>query len=1219
MRLKVFLLFFVFFSLKNEAHSQKLGYPETVPPSAESVKLSEFALSPPNLYTGAMNQAVPIYSFDFDGAKIALSLQYHGGGVRAGENSGIVGLGWALSVPGSVSRVIQGYDDLVQGVSSQRDIVGYPYDLTPVPEKLNNPTSLGFDDPYWTNYLNLKRDTEPDVFNYNFLGSSGKFILGKKATANSPVTVVMLTKNQDKVVFDQLNQTLTITTPEGFSGLFDLKEYSTVISGNSPNTSWTYDGTTVDIIQTLKSGGRSVSAWHLTKITSPKGRELNLNYKINNSNKLSDYFTIGSRSWSEQKSVNTQLVTDNEDIKSWTRVINEHVYLESIVALDHDLKIMFNYISRFDLEKPDLGVPSINNWINAIKSERGNYLGTLLDPLRLNNIVINNNSGSNYLNFTANLYQNYFNENATDRPLFSRLKLDSVKVSDEVFKFKYFDGLPPKDTRGIDYWGFFNGKTLNQELTPVITNMPPIGAQLISYLTDNYYYQSENRSADFSYGKAGMLYEVILPTKGKSVFEYESHDYKLTGQESPPPSPGFISVSGISGPQVQPFNYVGFNVNGCTDITITLRARCRNFFQVPNCSIAPGDVNKVAAELVNSSGTVLHSITYSQLWANNVSSAQFQFTYPTNPFTGTPLPPGTYSLKVYNVSSGGVTQYYGDATVEFNSSCQGNTAPINIQRNQQAGGVRVKSITMYDQNGEIISKNRYEYFNSSMGSSFSTGKLMNPLRNLSQIGSANIDLDNSSNIITYTPGPVHFVHTSGSALSNGQAAQGSHIGYSFVREIFEGRNGLQNGLKTYTFSNTENVFLPMNASTNNFGVSMISSQEWNGANESKGVYTSTSSQVEFENTVYDYIRAPYINSLKLFNYGPSKPLVSFYKIPAGHLVPISKEVNQDGFVQKSVFEYSANNQLASVKRYDGATLIEEQRLKYPKDYSIGNTIISTLVNSNIIGSPSESIIYRNGSVVDASGVSYKLQNGKAVTDKQFIHNKSLTFVPTSNGIDFSGSYQIKTTVVSHDSYLNPTEIVSNQLESTSLIWDYNGVYPIAVASNCSPSELAFTSFETSNKGGWTFSGIPVSTFAKTGRKAYNLSNGAISKTGFGGTASNPFKVSFWARTVSGTGSVSVSGQSESISTTWKLVEMTLVSGTISISGTNIIIDELRLHPIDASVESFNYDPMLGIRSKSDTRNVMTYYDYDTRGRLTSIKDEDGNILEFFEYNYATGN
>ncbi len=189
----------------------------------------------------------------------------------------------------------------------------------------------------------------------------------------------------------------------------------------------------------------------------------------------------------------------------------------------------------------------------------------------------------------------------------------------------------------------------------------------------------------------------------------------------------------------------------------------------------------------------------------------------------------------------------------------------------------------------------------------------------------------------------------------------------------------------------------------------------------------------------------------------------------------------------------------------------------------------------------------------------------------------------------------------------------------SYLWAYKSGLPIAKVENALNTEIAHTSFETSEKGGWTYSGTPISTYYRTGKKSYNLSTGSISKSGITASASDPFKVTFWARTTSGSGTVTVAGQGFAVSTAWTLVEKTVTTSSLSISGSNIIVDELRLHPSDALMTTFTYKPQLGIGSQTDPRNYTVSYEYDGMGRLMTVKDEDGYILEHHEYNYSTGN
>lgn len=54
---------------------------------------------------------------------------------------------------------------------------------------------------------------------------------------------------------------------------------------------------------------------------------------------------------------------------------------------------------------------------------------------------------------------------------------------------------------------------------------------------------------------------------------------------------------------------------------------------------------------------------------------------------------------------------------------------------------------------------------------------------------------------------------------------------------------------------------------------------------------------------------------------------------------------------------------------------------------------------------------------------------------------------------------------------------------------------------------------------------------------------------------------------------------------------------------------------EAEVTSYSYDPLIGMRTQTDAKGQITYYEYDEFQRLKNVKDQQGNIIKSNNYNY----
>ena len=63
------------------------------------------------------------------------------------------------------------------------------------------------------------------------------------------------------------------------------------------------------------------------------------------------------------------------------------------------------------------------------------------------------------------------------------------------------------------------------------------------------------------------------------------------------------------------------------------------------------------------------------------------------------------------------------------------------------------------------------------------------------------------------------------------------------------------------------------------------------------------------------------------------------------------------------------------------------------------------------------------------------------------------------------------------------------------------------------------------------------------------------------------------------------------------------------------LDELRDALPDAMITTYTYMPLVGVTSVTDAAGRMKTFHYDGAGRLNAIKDDEGNILETYEYGH----
>ena len=136
-----------------------------IPPSPDAASLGKYGDIPVSLYTGLTEISIPILQISGRSLHLPVSLSYHAAGIKVDDVAGWTGLGWSLNAGGMISKIPKGIpDDEANGFLM--------YDVPELSE-------LVFDQTFYEDVATGQRDTESDVYHYNFNGYSGKFFFDR--------------------------------------------------------------------------------------------------------------------------------------------------------------------------------------------------------------------------------------------------------------------------------------------------------------------------------------------------------------------------------------------------------------------------------------------------------------------------------------------------------------------------------------------------------------------------------------------------------------------------------------------------------------------------------------------------------------------------------------------------------------------------------------------------------------------------------------------------------------------------------------------------------------------------------------------------------------------------------------------------------------------------------------------------------------------------------
>ncbi|MCF3109425.1 RHS repeat protein [Niabella sp. CC-SYL272] len=474
-------IFFLMLLLSLEAAAQDevqlANLPKVVPASPTAANLGMYKQEDVSYYTGTPNINIPLFAINTGHLNLPISLSYHANGIKVEEMSSIVGLGWNLNAGGSITRSINGSDDLFDYTGGAANYISQTVKLRDV---FNNQSTTQSKE-IMARIAAKQYDGQPDVFYINCNGLSGKFFY------NQDKGGFIFSPNQNvKISYDNHEQSFTLTNTSGIEYTFDVAEVNT---------------------QDLSTGGvvPVTTAWFLSKIKDLKSQEeLLIAYEPVSYN----FETLGVETKGEQFDY---FGTDPQ-----------HVLPDNITM--RVAPYNSNRMSTFRVKRIDFK----NGYLLFNKSTSSRY--DIVNDYSLNSIEVY--SGQTKIR-KIDFYQSYFkSDDVTDVSSPSartkiRLKLDSLKIWDgsnvnsfQPYKFKYYGNgaIVDRLSRAQDYWGYYNYSNGQTMLPPVQYEYWPM--------------PGNDRNANPSF--TGTISEISYPTGGFTSFEFEGNQIAAPANPAEP-------------------------------------------------------------------------------------------------------------------------------------------------------------------------------------------------------------------------------------------------------------------------------------------------------------------------------------------------------------------------------------------------------------------------------------------------------------------------------------------------------------------------------------------------------------------------------------------------------------------------------------------------------------------------------------------------------------
>ncbi|EDP94686.1 DUF6443 domain-containing protein [Kordia algicida OT-1] len=1171
----------------------EIALPTIIPPSPTVANLMRFEEVSVDLYSGQPSIGIPLGSVTIsDMLNYPIGIQYNTQGVRIDERSGWLGTGFSMATGGVISRTVRGLPDENNSQLLGRGVFHNGY------ENFNNLSPAQKEEFLWKTANGLdKYDSQYDLYQYNFFGRSGRFIVKNVQGQLTPVIIGSDT-NDIITIYHNVDFEITkfeVTDTNGY--IYTFEETSSNVIYNNTVTTSQYGNTSSG---STTMGDGAINAWHLKDVRLPNDIVLcSFTYQDVQENYHTPVSTTRNQLIGNPDFGTTQVRGINQGmllpkiISSSQHILSTQKYVDEVTMRD-GTKIKYNLDSN--------GHPEfLANTVNTNISSGG----------KLNTIQIFQPNGNLHkqINFSYTTSSN------------NRLFLTGVT---EVFgsenlqyslDYKNLNELPGFGSELKDTWGYYNGD-YNTIATHSITTI--------------------GRVVNPTKITTGTLASITYPLGGKKEFTFQSNDFSYQGiqnydytkipanrqvynrygslyiQQGQQISNNKLLLYIDDGQKIQ-LGKSNLITQSCADVskhTISLS----KVEPKPGVSVTPpSNGNYLGAQ-----------VSDFQYVAND-----FAYTFNVNTTTDYPsITSGWYFVELRTpqdeITQCDFSQTGVDITIDLKY-----TEYNLVTKVMKGGGLRIKEVVFTDE-GTEAQKTTYNYRDNHLVEDFTVASMDDYVSSGSYEANLNkrtyykgkmhpfvsrYECGGLDRTIYRDPYLVEYQVTRDLNEVLTPTTKGNYVGYKKVyvkkEEVGNGQsasNASNNGGELYTFisprdieiltsDNTDYPFLPVENKDYKRGVlekKQVFDKDQKLLIEETYTYTDVSSIAEtsyttFETQSVDCPWDQFYNSYTNYSQGNVENHGEFCGPGVGQDVTVGTchssnsdpNANSGTDVIFSAFNYIKgillpNQTIRTEYFYDendvqsqtvtttntiyntknrvtekttaflegGITTTYKEEILYPYDYELSEyttaeqTDLNKMVTLNQIEAPVQTKQYKNGSLVYDTQRIFKEFYPNIIKVSEIKSAKSNT--ARQSRVQFHG----------YTNFGQPIEVSQTDGTRISYVWGYDSMYPIAKLENVSYASM---------------SSAQTTALANV----YTGSNADVD--------------------------------------------------TVTENILQLALDDLRAEFPDAMVTTLTYDPLVGMTRTTDPRGYTSYFEYDDLHRLKQVKDAEKNILSANEYFYKNGN